>query len=55
MRDCKGNKLSVGDRVVFILNTSLEIGVITKIYSDMESCTVGNHTHIFSHRILKLS
>ena len=59
MKDCKGNRLFVGDRVVFILNkngsASLETGVITKIYEHNESCSVSNHPHIFSHRILKLS
>ena len=59
MKDCKGNRLFVGDRVVFVLNksgsASLETGVITKIYSDNESCSVGNHPHILEHRIMKLS
>ena len=56
MKDCKGKKLAIGDEVVFVLNksnsASLATGVITKIYED--ACSVDNHPHILSHRIMKL-
>ena len=63
MKDCKGNNLAVGDEVVFISNkngsASLETGVITKLYENKnrvnsDECSVGRHTHILSHRIMKL-
>lgn len=59
MKDCKGKKLNVGDEVVFVRakngNASLETGIVTKIYDHNESCSVDNHPHILSHRIMKLS
>ena len=58
MKDCKGNKLSIGDEVVIVLNkngsASLETGTVTKIYDHNESCSVDNHPHILSNRIMKL-
>jgi hypothetical protein len=56
MKDCKGKKLVIGDEVVFVLNkngsASLATGVVTKIYE--EACSVDNHPHILSHRVMKL-
>ena len=57
MKDILGNKLKIGDKVVFSYKKKFEIGNITKFYKsryNKDECTVGGITHIQSHRILKL-
>lgn len=61
MKDCKGNELNVGDNVVYVAGKNtragLETGKVTKIYVGQfghDECSVGSHSHILSHRIMKL-
>lgn len=61
MKDCKGNELNIGDKVVYISgknsSVALEIGKITNIYKGTHEeyeCSVGRQTHILSRRIMKL-
>ena len=57
MIDILGNKLKIGDEVVFVLKDSLLIGNITKFYKghfDDFECSVNSYTHIKSFRIMKL-
>ena len=57
MKDMMGNKLKIGDKVVFVCKTTLKIGNITKLYKNVynhDECSVGRYTHILSERILKL-
>lgn len=62
MVDYEGNKLEIGDKVVYIHGKNsvayLETGYITNFYKGYfgkEECSVGKATHILSHRIMKLS
>lgn len=58
MKDFLGNELHVGDKVVFVRNASsspgLGIGEITKIYNNDRECTVGDSSHVYKNRIMKL-
>ena len=61
MKDFKGNKLCIGDEVVYVhgKNSSacLATRKVTKFYINQykqEECSVGNATHILSSRIMKL-
>lgn len=65
MKDAFGNKLKVGDKVVFVYGKNrsacLETGKITKIYinphncpGEKEECSVDNHAHILSFRVAKI-
>ena len=59
MVDILNKKLSIGDKVAFILINHLEIGYITKFYKDkdfgyLEECSVDNHPHIKQFRIIKI-
>ena len=57
MKDILGNKLKIGDKVVFSYKSMLKIGNITKFYKgcfNENECTAGGIMHIQSHRILKL-
>ena len=57
MKDCTGNILNVGDRVIFIWGANndprLKIGHVTKIYANDRECSVDGHSHIFSKRVIK--
>ena len=59
MIDCKGNKLNIGDEVVYIhgknSDSRLQTGFITKFYKSYYGRDVGKATHILSHRVMKLS
>ena len=61
MVDCKGNKLNIGDEVVFIQGKNsiaeLNTGKITKFYTNRyveDECSVDSQSHILSFRIMKL-
>lgn len=58
MKDCKGNELKVGDKVVFVrgrkTDISLEVGYVSKIYPHGEACSVDNRPHITSRKIMKI-
>lgn len=58
MKDCFGNEVNVGDKVICIINANdnpkLKCGTITKVYKNDEECSVDSYSHIYSHRICKL-
>lgn len=63
MNDANGNKLQIGDYVVFSSSgknnraARIQTGYITNIYSRgrEEECTVAGCTHISSLRVLKIA
>ena len=61
MKDCNGNELNIGDKVVYIhgknTDARLNIGIITKFYTNRfgsEECSVGSATYILRKRVMKL-
>ena len=61
LKDCNGNKLEIGDYVVYIRGKNsgafLDTGKVTKFYKDRygtDECSVGSQTHIIKSRIMKL-
>lgn len=61
MKDVNGNKLNIGDKVVYVhgKNSSacLRTGYITKFYKSHfgeDECSVDRNAHILSYRIMKL-
>ena len=59
MKDCTGNVLNIGDRVVFISGSTsdprLAIGNVSKIYTNDKECSVDGKSHIYRKRIIKVS
>lgn len=58
MLDAHKNNLKVGDHVVYVYDVQthakIGIGQVKKIYENHCACTINEHTHVFSDRILKL-
>ena len=60
MKDINGVELNIGDKVVYLRgknsDASLATGEITKFYKGYygDECSVSNHSHITSSRIMKL-
>ena len=59
MVDFLGNKVEVGDEVVFVSGANsdprLEKGIVKKIYKNDNECTVNSKSHVYSNRIMKLA
>ena len=61
MKDCNGIVLQIGDTVVYVKgknkDASLATGKVTKFYKGYytEECSVDNHSHITSARVMKLN
>lgn len=58
MFDCKGNRLEIGDNVVYVRGKNaaagLETGHITKIYANDSECSVDGYAHIYNFRVMKI-
>ena len=60
MKDCNGVELQVGNNVAYILgktkDCTLSKGIVTKLYKGHfgDECSVDNHPHILSSRVMKL-
>lgn len=58
MTDFLGNKLNVGDKVIFVAdvnyNATLRKGIVDKIYKNDKECTVSGCSHVYYNRVMKL-